>query len=195
MKQAEALIELGRNLFHEGHFDPAVYALDRAIELEPANAAAYDLRGLIYGELKKYDQSIEDCTMAIIYNENFAGAYCNRGLSYYKKSMFDKALADYDRAIDLSPDISIFYNNRGLVYYELGNIDKAIEDYNQAFELSNDCKIDSEVLNNRGQALMKRGLYELAAVHFDLAIINDPNNIDAFANKAAIGKIGRDGIT
>ena len=192
MKRAEALIELARNLFHEGYFDPAVYALDRAIELETANEAAYDLRGIIYGKLEYYDQCIADCTMAIGLNSNFAGAYCNRGLSYYRKNMLTEALADFDKAIELSPDIAVFYNNRGLVHYHQGNIDKAVDDHDKAFELSGDCGIDSEVLNNRGEALMKRGLYELAVVCFDLALINDPNNIDATANKAKIGNIGRD---
>lgn len=95
------------------------------ISKEPAQYVGYYSRGWIKIKMKDYDGAIEDYTMSITLNPNYAGSYMWRGLAYKEKGEPEKAKNDFLESIRLDsvPELAScsYY-----AYYYLGEKDKAI---------------------------------------------------------------------
>ena len=86
--------------------------------------------------LAEYKQgAIDDYTLAIKINPNYAGAYYNRGNARYELGDKQGAIEDYNQAIKINPNLDLAYNNRAYVYYQLGDKQKAREDLQRAAQL------------------------------------------------------------
>ena len=81
--------------------DLAMADYDKAIELKPDLAEAYNNRGTAYHYKGNYDLDIADCDKAIELRPDYAEAYVSRGNAYGRKGEYDLAIADYDKAIKL----------------------------------------------------------------------------------------------
>jgi tetratricopeptide (TPR) repeat protein len=114
----------------------ALHELNKAIELDPIVAGAYNNRGLAYNTLGQYDAAIKDYGKAIELKPSYADAYNNRGYAYQSKGQYDTAIKDFDRAIELKPEIPEAYNNRGNAYNSKGQYDSALRDFNKAIEMN-----------------------------------------------------------
>jgi tetratricopeptide (TPR) repeat protein len=95
-----------------GEYQKAIECYDKAIELDPNLAEAYNNRGVAYRALRLYESAIEDCNKAIELDPNLAEAYNNRGLAYCALNQYEKAIEDFNKAIELNPNYAIAYNNR-----------------------------------------------------------------------------------
>ena len=58
---------------------------------------ALNNRGVVYAQLGRFDEAIQDLTRVIENNPQNGYAYFIRGVAYYGTSAFEKALADWDR--------------------------------------------------------------------------------------------------
>ena len=117
--------------------------------------------GLIYYELKKYEEAISDFTKSIKINKEYADAYQNRGSTFRDLKKFPEAINDLTEAIKLDDKNSKSYNNRGLTYFDYSEqkkdndkeyedtINNAIDDFTEAIKLDNK---NAEAFNNRGLA-------------------------------------------
>ncbi|MBM4137528.1 MAG: tetratricopeptide repeat protein, partial [Nitrospira sp.] len=119
--------EKGYILAISGKYKEAIDVFNRAIELNPKDARAYNNRGSAYQDSGNYWQAINDYNRAIELDPN-ARAYNNRGSAYQDSGNYWQAINDYNRAIELDPNARA-YNNRGAAYYSLGNYKQAIKDY------------------------------------------------------------------
>ena len=89
--------------YQEGKYTDAIVELDRAIELKPDYAIAYDLRALIkYQNLKDFPGALTDFNRALGINPSLANSYYNRGLLKYR-NLQDRAggIADMQEAAKL----------------------------------------------------------------------------------------------
>jgi tetratricopeptide (TPR) repeat protein len=112
--------------------------LDRAIQLDPNNAEAYNNRGYFKSKLADIQGGLADYNRAIQLNPKYSAAYSNRGLLKDEKLKDTQgALADYNRAIQLNPNNAVAYNNRGLLKIDrLQDRQGALEDYNRSIQLN-----------------------------------------------------------
>ena len=110
--------------------------MDKAIRLDPQDAAAYLNRGNAYGALGQYERAIEDLDEAIRLDSQLAMAYNNRGRAYKEVGQYERAIEDYDEAVRLNPQYVNAYLNRGNAYGDLGRYERAIEDYDEAVRLA-----------------------------------------------------------
>ncbi len=85
-------------------FDYAIDYLNRAIELDKAQADIYNELGIIYFNMddilqaiKIFGQGIENCP------EDYK-LYFNRGLGYVQLGQYELALKDIEKASSLNPD-------------------------------------------------------------------------------------------
>ena len=134
-KTKEQWLVAGNAHYNAGQYKEAIAAYDRAIQLDPKDAKAYNNRATIYRFLHEYQRAIIDYSRAIELNPKYAWAYGSRGFVYSDLKEYKKAIADYDRAIALDPNLPGFYGRRGEAYHMLKQYQRAIHDFDHALEL------------------------------------------------------------
>ena len=119
-------------------YDNALDDFNKAIDVDPMDALAYNNRAELREILGEYKLAIEDLNIAIKLDSNYASAYLNRG---FLQKIFGKdtlALADYDRAIDIDDSQGVFYIDRGILKLEMGDVIGACDDWISAQEMQFD---------------------------------------------------------
>ena len=168
---SETYFVRGNVHLYRSDYDLALVDYDKAIELDPEYATAYNNRGIAYRHLGEYEKALADYGKAIELDPEYAYAYNNRGNTYGDLGEHEKALADYSKAIELDPEFARAYNNRGNTYEDLGEYEQAIADYSKAIELDPG---GAAAYNNRGNAYRHLGEYEKAIADYGKAIELDP---------------------
>ncbi len=126
--------EKGTKLAKEGNYTEAIENLNKAIQIEPNYAAAYNNRGIVKMQLKQYEEAIADFTQAIKINNQDPAYFINRGITREKINKIHEAINDYGSAIDLEPYNPEYYVKRGILYDRLKEYKKAVEDFNMAIK-------------------------------------------------------------
>ena len=119
-------------LYYQGNLRGTVTLCTQAIELNPANATAYSIRGAIYYRLNDYNSAIADFNKAVELNPGDYRNYYNRGLARVKLNDFSKAAEDFGGAIQRNANDADSYYNRGVCRQRLGDYYGAQEDLNKA---------------------------------------------------------------
>ncbi len=126
----------GTMQYMSGRGDKAIEHYDRAIELSPRCARAYNNRGGAHLILSEHEQAISDFNKAINLSPDYISAYHNRANAYLDTEQYAEAIADYSRAIELQPQFAKAYYGRGFAHLSLGHYNEAIDDYTQAITLN-----------------------------------------------------------
>jgi tetratricopeptide (TPR) repeat protein len=163
-----------------GDVERAVVNYDRAIELDPDYAEAYNHRGAARDDQGDLEGAIADYDTAIQIDPDDFAAYYNRGNAHYDQGDLAGAIADYDRAIELDPENAAAYNNRGNARYAQGDLEGAIADYDRAIQLEPN---DAVARYDRGNARYVQGDLEGAIADYDRAIQLDPDYATAYNNR------------
>ncbi|PYL10234.1 MAG: hypothetical protein DME33_01365 [Verrucomicrobia bacterium] len=116
--------------------DGAIADVNRALQLNPRNAKAYDDRGLAKLSSGDLDSALADFNHALQSDPKLAPAYESRGVAKAIKGDLDSAVADYNRAIELNPKLPGAYLNRGIAKAYKGDTDNAIADINRALNIN-----------------------------------------------------------
>jgi tetratricopeptide (TPR) repeat protein len=168
-----ALLDQGTTFGKKGQYDRAIAYLNKALDINPKNADAYNFRGNAYASKGQYDKAISDYDKALELNPRHFIAYNNRGTAYFEKGQHDKAIADYNKALELNPEDAMAYSNRAAAYSKKGQHDKAISDCNKALELNSR---DAETYGNRGNAYTGKGQYDKAIADYNKALELNPED-------------------
>ncbi|MGD0280151.1 MAG: tetratricopeptide repeat protein [Smithella sp.] len=166
-----------------GNDRQAIEDYNRAIEIKPDHAEAYNNRGISYGNLGNYRQAIEDFNKAVEIKPDYAIVYYNRGNAYNNLGNYRQAIEDYNRAIEIKLAHAEAYYNRGISYGNLGNYRQAIEDYDRAIEIKPDY---ADAYNNRGNIYNGLGNYRQAIEDYNRAIEIKPAYAEAYYNRGVI---------
>ena len=70
------------DLFNQKFYNEAIKECSKAIELDPNNAEAYEIRGITYYNIENINTAIEDLNKAIYLNPLSSRAYCYRGICF-----------------------------------------------------------------------------------------------------------------
>lgn len=162
----------GNRAYDENEYDKAIEYYNKAIELDPDFADAYNNRGIAYRRKGECAKAIEDYNKAIELDPDYSEAYYNRGRAYRYLKEYDKAIEDYSKAIELNPEDAEAYNSRGVAYADLKEYGKAIEDFSKAIELNPE---DAEAYNNRGYAYLHLKEYGKSKTDIEKALELDPD--------------------
>ena len=87
---------------YKGNYDRAISDYNKAIELDPGDANAYNDRGLTWADKGNYDWAILDYNKAIELDPGFADAYNNRAYCYKKLGLSRKAAGDYNNYLKIN---------------------------------------------------------------------------------------------
>jgi predicted O-linked N-acetylglucosamine transferase (SPINDLY family) len=114
-----------------GSYLEAIANYDRAIQLKPHYAEAYNNRGSALHTLEQYQAELESCDKALSLNPNYADAHSNRGNALQLLRQYEASIESYDKAILLKPDFADAYYNRGNVQLILKQYKAALESYDK----------------------------------------------------------------
>ena len=181
LHHAGILCSVAYSFLKEEDYEKSEQFLNKAIELDPKIAFAYEVRGNLYFTLEEFDQAISNFGEAIKLYPEYAEAYNNRGFAYFKLRRLNEAVGEYSIAIELDPKLAKAYGNRGLAYCELKQLGKAMRDCDKAIEL--DPKL-AEAYNNRGLVYYELEQFNEAIKDYDKAIELDQKITRAYYNRA-----------
>ena len=105
---------------------------NKAIELDPNYASAYDWRAFLKKELNDYQGALEDHNKAIELVYDYYYFYFFRGETRSKIKDFGGAIKDYSKAIELNPKFAYAYKRRGNLLKKIGDKQNAKEDFKEA---------------------------------------------------------------
>jgi tetratricopeptide (TPR) repeat protein len=144
-----------------------ITSLTAAIEQNPSDATAYNVRGTAYGQAGALREALSDFTRAVEINPSYYQAYANRALIYRRMNDDESAMADYGSAIAANPSYNVAYTGRGNIYRLRGQYDLALADFNRAIELNS---VDPRAYHNRGLIFQALGNHTAAIADFTTAI-------------------------
>jgi protein O-GlcNAc transferase len=146
--------------------------LQKAVELDPNNADAYNNLGIISKEEGRLDEAVIYLKKAICLDTKNALAYNNLGAVFQEKEKYDEALTLFQKALQLNPGFSDAYYNLGTVFLKEENLDGAIMCFQKAINL-NPRLLDAYY--NLGNVIAKQGDLQKAVETFRLALEINPN--------------------
>ncbi|MBT8448901.1 MAG: tetratricopeptide repeat protein, partial [Gammaproteobacteria bacterium] len=160
-------------------------AIDRAFKLDPDNAEAYGVQGLIYRQLQDNDQAAENYEKALELNPNNAlvhSWYANTQVNDYAKQ-FEL----YKRSYQLDPINILVGTNYARALLQRGQIDNAAKVIQQLYEL-NDTKERVDSLN--GLLLQEKGEFGKATYYYYLAYQQNKTTTNRFDYADKMARLG-----
>jgi tetratricopeptide (TPR) repeat protein len=168
----------------------AIEEFNRAIEIRPDFAQAFNFRGVAKLKGEDLDGALADLNSAIKLDPDSAGSLRVRGDIRRRKNDLAGALADYNQSLEFDPDDPTTLNNRGFTKKKLGDLAGALADFDEAIYIDPG---DPSFYKNRGD--VKRALkdFKSAIPDYDAAIELRPKNAISFNSrglcKSALGDL------
>ena len=174
---SEAFIDKAKEQLQKGNAKEAVQYLNQAIDKDPTNARAFNMRGAANFEVKDYANALLDYEQAIKIDPKDYKPYFNRASVRMEKSDWEGALIDCTKAAEIQPDSAGIYVKRGISYAALLRIPEAINDFNKALKLN---PKEINALYNRGNIYFQTKDFENAEKDFLSAVRTDSRFAKAF---------------
>jgi tetratricopeptide (TPR) repeat protein len=132
---ARAHANLAGVLLLRHEYDRALEEIRRALQLDPQEKVAFNVRGLVYTDRGDYEGAIREFNEALRLAPEYPIALNNRGNAYAHLGRFEQAIADYNRALTQYARYPEALNDRGYSYFQLKQVAKAVADYREALSL------------------------------------------------------------
>ncbi|KNC98500.1 uncharacterized protein SPPG_06197, partial [Spizellomyces punctatus DAOM BR117] len=144
-----AIRNLALYSFQRELWNDAVQALSKLIHIAPDDSEAYQYRGRAYAHLGKWDESLQDMTLAIQTNPKQPESFFHRASLLRERHPW-KAIEDYSICLllDDGPLNTEACYQRALLYYKLGEYSYAIADLLAVLDLD----------PSKSQAYLKLGI-------------------------------------
>lgn len=163
--------------------EQALTLIDRAIEIRPDYADAYNNRGNVLQALNRFEDALTSYDRSITLKPDSASAHNNRGNTLRKLDRVPEALAAYQKAIAIKPDYAEAYCNMGCALADLNEVDDARRFYQYTLALDPGF---AKAHYNLGGLENATGNHDLAFKLYDKAISLDPGFADAYWNKSLL---------
>ena len=118
-----------------GRLQTAEQIYRQVLQVEPNQAHAIHLLGMIAHRLGKLDQAVACCRRAVELKPDYAEAHGSLGMAFKDLGKIDEAVACYRRCLELQPGYAEGYNNLGAAYKEQGKLDDAVACCRRAVDL------------------------------------------------------------
>lgn len=120
--------------FQQGNHNLAMTYLDSAKAIEPDLADVYFMRGRIFAQMNRWEQSQIAYQNVLARDEAYKGAYHNMGVNFFRRGLFRQAVAAYRAEEEIEPTTQL-YLELGKTYAKLGEPDSARIAYERSIEL------------------------------------------------------------
>lgn len=100
------------------------------------NSTAYNNRGQMYLDSKRFELAIKDFNMAIKILPKHSQAHYNKGIAFQEQNKFEEAIASYDNALKYNPQYYQAYHNKSFVYLKMKKYDLALENCTKGLSIN-----------------------------------------------------------
>jgi len=150
-------------------------AFQKAIELDPTDAAGYEQLARLYAKTGRLNEAVTTYETAIKARPKDPNLHYFLGTLYSFGGAQDKAIARYEDAIRYGPDLAYPKNDLAYIYAESG------ENLDRALDLAQDAKAalpdTATVADTLGWVLYKRGIPSAAISYLKEAVANSDGDI------------------
>ncbi len=174
---SEAFLDKAKEQLQKGNAKDAISYLNQAIDKDPENAKAFNMRGAANFELKDYANALLDYEKAIKLDPKDYKPYFNRASVKMEKSDWEGALSDCIKAAKIQPDTAEIYVKSGMIHAALLSVPEAINDFDKALKLK---PTEINALYNRGNIYFQTKNFEKAEKDFLAAVKVDSRFAKAF---------------
>ena len=116
----------------------ALKSYNKAVELKPDFAEAYNNKGNVLRKLNKKEDAIENYLKATKFNKNHIQAYYNLGCTFRELKKYSYSIENFEKVLKLKPDYLEAYLGLGNLHLELKQNDLALECYEKALKIKPD---------------------------------------------------------
>ena len=170
-------------LLHQGGRHPeALELIQKAIALDPGQAAAHSNLGVVFLAMGRSREAVECLDRALALNPGSAESWTNRGNACGDLKQYEEALASYAQALAINPHLPEALMRRGRLMVELRRLEDALASYDRALDIN---PADSGAHSDRGGVLIEMKRYEDAVASLQRALALDPDNLAALSNLGA----------
>lgn len=169
---ATELYQRGDTFLELKRYDDALASYNRAVELRPEYAAAWNGKGNTLLALKRYEEARNAYDKAIQIQPDYAEAWIGRGNALDSLQQYKEAINSFDRALEVKFDSLEAWNSKGNVQIKLQKYSEAIASFDKAIQLQPKY---SPTWNNRGWAMHNLRQYEEAVKSYDKAVEYQPD--------------------
>ena len=172
-----------------GQLQAAEESYRHILAVEPGNAQAWHLLGVVAHQVGRHQVAVEHIRRAIALKADEPMFYSNLGEAYRGLKMTPEAIASYQQALSLRPDLAEVHYNLGNALKDAGRPDDAIASYRRAIELRPDY---AQAWNNLGNAHLAEKRPAEAVECFQRALQWRPEFAEAHNNLGlAVQALGR----
>ncbi|MGD0462987.1 MAG: tetratricopeptide repeat protein [Tepidisphaeraceae bacterium] len=172
--QANTRYAAGQVAESQGNIDAAIHQYNKALDIDAKHLPSLYRLGVIYAQLKKYDQSISIWQHYIVISNDAPEGYGNLGYCYELATMPKLAEATYQKGIVKDPKNAYCRTNYGLMLARQHRIQEAIRMWNPVLS-------DAEIHYNLAGIYALDGRKQEAKAEYKKALQSDPSLIDARA--------------
>ena len=171
---ADTRFALGQLAESQGNFDNAFHQYNKALDLNPKHLPSLCRLGVLYAQMKKYDDSIAVWKRYITASGNAGFAYGNLGYCYELAGWPNLAKATYLKGIERDSRNGPCRTNYGIMLARQGQIAEALRMWNPVLT-------DAQIHYNLASIYQGTGRKAEAAAEYQKALDCDPTLIDARA--------------
>nr|WP_246559528.1 tetratricopeptide repeat protein [Geoanaerobacter pelophilus] len=168
---------------NNGREDLALVDLEKALALNPDEADAMHMRGVISLKQKNTDRAFADFDRSIVLRPWRTDYYKNRSVAYRYTGQLDNALIDADKVIELEPDNAANYQFRASIQMLGEAYPAALEDLNKAIALDPE---EADSWANRGLIFFRQGRHNEALADLNKALALRPDLAAALFNRGLV---------
>lgn len=177
------ILGLGIRVHQQGQFASAQAAYVRVLELDPTQADALHLLGLLAHQMGDHRKGVELIESAIRHNERASFYHSNLGECWRALNEGEKANACYRRALELDSQNADAHANLGTSLRSQGDPGGAIRHYHRSLELRPN---DARNLANLGGAYCELGRFAEAMQYSREAVRLNPALFEAWINLGVV---------
>lgn len=177
------LASLGAILLRQGRQEEALKAFDKAVQLNPDDAALWKQLGDALLQLQRHDHALLSFQHVLKLDPRHQDAAYKCGVLHQDAGRFEEALIHLDICDELLPNHAPTLQARARALLSLKRFEDALADNLRAETLAPG---NADTLNNIGACLQSLGREEEALVWFYSALERLPDSIEILNNKANI---------
>ena len=179
--QIQAMLSAGIEHHRSGRLPQAEKAYNDILAIQPANADALNLLGVIAHQSGNETRAVDLIGRALRQNAQVPLYHNNMGAALRALGRNAEAAEHYRKAVTLDPAYAEAHNNLGNALMDLGRAEEAAESYQRAIELAPGV---ADPQTGLGSAYIAMDRADMAGPHFRRAVELDPQSGLAHRNLA-----------